>query len=101
MTRGSTVRLPGRGTNPPPPVQHLVALLPAKLSPPELAHATVLRPRLLSALSRGVQQSPLTLLSGPAAACAGAEQVSKINGLATTSSGLANGGVQPAVPTDA
>lgn len=41
-------------------------LLPAKLTPPGLAHATVRRPRLLARLSRAVQQSSLTLLSGPA-----------------------------------
>jgi LuxR family maltose regulon positive regulatory protein len=41
-------------------------LLASKLGPPEPAHATVLRPRLLAQLSRAVQRSPLTLLSGPA-----------------------------------
>ncbi|MGY1698068.1 LuxR C-terminal-related transcriptional regulator [Geodermatophilus sp. SYSU D00766] len=34
--------------------------------PPEPAHATVLRRRLLDLLTRQVQRSPLTLLSGPA-----------------------------------
>jgi LuxR family maltose regulon positive regulatory protein len=43
-----------------------VAVLSAKLAPPELAHATVLRPRLVTLLSRAVQRSPVTLLSGPA-----------------------------------
>src|SRR4051794_19776906 len=43
-----------------------VGLLAAKLAPPNLAHATVPRPRLLGLLSRAVQRSPLTLLSGHA-----------------------------------
>jgi LuxR family maltose regulon positive regulatory protein len=46
--------------------QHGIALLPSKLAPPEPAHPTVLRPRLVSQLSRAVQRSPLTLISGPA-----------------------------------
>lgn len=45
---------------------HAVALLAAKLAPPELSHATIARPRVLGQLSRAVQRSPLTLLSGPA-----------------------------------
>jgi LuxR family maltose regulon positive regulatory protein len=45
-----------------------MALLVSKLAPPEPAHATVQRPRLLALLTRGVQRSPLTLLSGPAGA---------------------------------
>src|SRR3954468_12882566 len=43
-----------------------VALLSAKLAPPPPAHATVLRKRPLALLSRAVQRSPLTLISGPA-----------------------------------
>jgi LuxR family transcriptional regulator, maltose regulon positive regulatory protein len=43
-----------------------MALLASKLAPPDLAHATVPRPRLLGLLTRSVQRSPLTLLSGPA-----------------------------------
>ena len=43
-----------------------VALLAAKLLPPELANAVVVRDRLLGQLSRAVHRSPLTLLSGPA-----------------------------------
>jgi LuxR family transcriptional regulator, maltose regulon positive regulatory protein len=43
-----------------------VALLASKLAPPDPAHATVLRPRLLALLTRQVERSPLTLLSGPA-----------------------------------
>jgi LuxR family transcriptional regulator, maltose regulon positive regulatory protein len=39
-------------------------LLMAKLAPPDLAHPTVLRPRLLSQLSRGVQRAPVTLITG-------------------------------------
>jgi LuxR family transcriptional regulator, maltose regulon positive regulatory protein len=54
------------GTVPAAPEQQGVALLTAKLAPPDLAYATVPRPRLLTLLSRGVQRSPLTLLSGPA-----------------------------------
>ncbi|WP_456913945.1 LuxR C-terminal-related transcriptional regulator [Geodermatophilus sp. SYSU D00696] len=42
------------------------ALLDSKLAPPDPAHATVLRRRLLDLLTRHVQRSPLTLLSGPA-----------------------------------
>jgi LuxR family maltose regulon positive regulatory protein len=45
-----------------------MALLASKLVPPEPAHATVPRPRLFTLLTRGVQRSPLTLLSGPAGA---------------------------------
>src|SRR4051812_16092326 len=43
-----------------------VALLSAKLEPPVLLHAALLRPRLFALLSRAVQRSPLTLISGPA-----------------------------------
>jgi LuxR family transcriptional regulator, maltose regulon positive regulatory protein len=42
------------------------ALLESKLVPPQPAHATVQRRRLLDLLTRHVQRSPLTLLSGPA-----------------------------------
>jgi LuxR family transcriptional regulator, maltose regulon positive regulatory protein len=42
------------------------ALLGMKLAPPEPAHATVLRRRLVDLLTLEVQRSPLTLLSGPA-----------------------------------
>ncbi|MGY1829405.1 LuxR C-terminal-related transcriptional regulator [Geodermatophilus sp. SYSU D01180] len=42
------------------------ALLASKLTPPEPGDATVPRPRLTTALSRAVQRSPLTLVSGPA-----------------------------------
>src|SRR3954452_21767340 len=43
-----------------------VPLLSAKLQPPVLLHAALLRPRLFALLSRAVQRSPLTLISGPA-----------------------------------
>src|SRR3954454_1082905 len=43
-----------------------VALLDGKLVPPDVASATVLRTRLVTQLTRAVQRSPLTLLSGPA-----------------------------------
>jgi LuxR family maltose regulon positive regulatory protein len=43
-----------------------LTLLAAKLAPPDLAQGTVARPRLTGLLSRAVQRSPLTLLSGPA-----------------------------------
>ncbi|MGY1605418.1 LuxR C-terminal-related transcriptional regulator [Geodermatophilus sp. SYSU D00815] len=42
------------------------ALLASKLEPADLAHATVPRERLLGVLSRAVQRTSLTLLSGPA-----------------------------------
>ena len=41
-------------------------LLASKLAPPDPVHATVVRQRLLAQVTRGVQRSPLTLLSGPA-----------------------------------
>jgi LuxR family maltose regulon positive regulatory protein len=50
------------------PERHGLVLLTSKLAPPDLAHATVLRQRLLGLLTRSVQRSPLTLLSGPAGA---------------------------------
>src|SRR4051794_38385472 len=46
--------------------RHGMTLLASKLTPPDPAHATVLRPRLFDLLTREVQRSPLTLLSGPA-----------------------------------
>src|SRR4051812_36404016 len=46
--------------------RHGPALLASKLAPPDPAHATISRPRLLTVLTREVQRSPLTLLSGPA-----------------------------------
>ncbi|MGK5172256.1 LuxR C-terminal-related transcriptional regulator [Geodermatophilus sp. CPCC 205761] len=49
-----------------PAEQQGLALLASKLAPPEPAHATVLRRRLLDLLTREVQRSPLTLISGPA-----------------------------------
>jgi LuxR family maltose regulon positive regulatory protein len=67
MTRGSTADgavVPGRQAH--LPERHGMALLASKLAPPDLAHATVLRQRLLGLLTRSVQRSPLTLLSGPA-----------------------------------
>jgi LuxR family maltose regulon positive regulatory protein len=48
------------------PVGNGVALLASKLAPPDPAHATVLRRRLLAQLTQEVQRAPLTLLSGPA-----------------------------------
>ncbi|MGY1660906.1 LuxR C-terminal-related transcriptional regulator [Geodermatophilus sp. SYSU D00705] len=50
----------------PAPASYTAGLLATKLTPPDPAHATVLRPRLTTLLSRAVQRSPLTLLSGPA-----------------------------------
>jgi LuxR family maltose regulon positive regulatory protein len=48
------------------PQRHGTALLASKLVPPDPAHATVLRRRLVDLLTEEVQRSPLTLLSGPA-----------------------------------
>ena len=48
------------------PDRHGAPLLAAKLAPLDPAHATVPRRRLLAQLTRAVQGSPLTLLSGPA-----------------------------------
>ena len=48
------------------PTDRGVALLAGKLFPPEVAPATVLRPRLVSLLARAAQHSALTLVSGPA-----------------------------------
>ena len=56
-----TMRAPGAS-----PERHGLALLPSKLAPPDPAHATVPRQRLLGLLTREVQRSPLILLSGPA-----------------------------------
>src|SRR3712207_9205189 len=67
MTRLSTATTPAPVTSPAVPAEHRgTALLGSKLAPPEPAHATVLRRRLLDLLTRQVQRSPLTLLSGPA-----------------------------------
>src|SRR4051794_3453397 len=67
MTRLSTVgtAVP-MAENAPGPDHHGTALLASKLTPPDAAHATLSRPRLLSVLTREVQRAPLTLLSGPA-----------------------------------
>src|SRR5690349_14999889 len=67
MTRLATVGSAGAtmGT-PAAPGRHAPALLATKLSPPEPAHATVSRRRLISLLTREAQRAPLTLLSGPA-----------------------------------
>jgi len=43
-------------------------VLESKLAPPPLGFPAVPRPRLLTALSRGVAATPVTLLSGPAGA---------------------------------
>ena len=48
------------------PGRQAPALLASKLVPPDPAHATVLRQRLLGELTADMQRSPLTLLSGPA-----------------------------------
>src|SRR4051794_29752962 len=67
MTRLSTVGTAVATAGPPAaPERHGIALLASKLSPPDPAQATVLRPRLLALLTRDVHRSPLTLLSGPA-----------------------------------
>src|SRR3712207_1457865 len=67
MTRLSPATTPASVTSPAVPAEHRgTALLGSKLAPPEPAHATVLRRRLLDLLTRQVQRSPLTLLSGPA-----------------------------------
>ncbi|MBB3084503.1 LuxR C-terminal-related transcriptional regulator [Geodermatophilus sabuli] len=66
MVRSSSARSPAPGATVPPATRQGVALLASKVTPPQPAHATVLRPRLVSQLSRAVQRSPLTLLSGPA-----------------------------------
>jgi len=67
MTRLSTAgsAAPVGGTRKAPD-RHGTAVLLSKLMPPDQVHATVARPRLLSLLTREVQRSPLTLLSGPA-----------------------------------
>jgi LuxR family transcriptional regulator, maltose regulon positive regulatory protein len=66
MVRSSPAHATAPGTTVPFAAPQGVTLLASKLAPPEPAHATVLRPRLVSQLSRAVQRSPLTLLSGPA-----------------------------------
>src|SRR3954471_7318570 len=60
---GATAGLRDTGRRPAP---RSPALLATKLAPPEPAHATVVRSRLLAQLTREVQRFPLTLLSGPA-----------------------------------
>jgi LuxR family transcriptional regulator, maltose regulon positive regulatory protein len=49
-----------------PPDPHGRVLLTSKLAPPDPAHATVLRQRLLGLLTQDVQWSPITVVSGPA-----------------------------------
>src|SRR4051794_40237668 len=66
MVRSSPAHAAAPGTTVPTATRQGVALLASKLAPPQPAHATVLRPRLVSQLSRAVQRSPLILLSGPA-----------------------------------
>ncbi|MGY1707443.1 LuxR C-terminal-related transcriptional regulator [Geodermatophilus sp. SYSU D00697] len=66
MTRLSTAHAVAPETTVATATAQGVTLLGGKLAPPQPAHATVLRPRLVSLLSRAVQRSPLTLLSGPA-----------------------------------
>jgi LuxR family maltose regulon positive regulatory protein len=66
MVRSSPAHAAAPGMTVPTATRQGVALLASKLAPPQPAHATVLRPRLVSQLSRAVQRSPLTLLSGPA-----------------------------------
>ena len=41
-------------------------LLAGKLEPPVFGHARLIRPRLLSVLTRGIAHTPVTLISGPA-----------------------------------
>jgi LuxR family maltose regulon positive regulatory protein len=48
------------------PARREAAVLTGKLIPPDVAPATVLRARLITALTRAVQRSAVTLLSGPA-----------------------------------
>ncbi|MGY1745816.1 LuxR C-terminal-related transcriptional regulator [Blastococcus sp. SYSU D00695] len=65
MTRLSTAAVPPPAR--PAGARHGgAALLASKLAPPEPAHATVPRPRLLDRLTAEVRRSPLTLVSGPA-----------------------------------
>jgi LuxR family maltose regulon positive regulatory protein len=66
MARSSAADIAASGRPIPPDAGPQRVVLAAKLAPPELAHATVARPRLLAQLSRAVQVAPLTLLSGPA-----------------------------------
>jgi len=67
MTRLSSAEAPVPvGLRVVPPERQSMVLLASKLAPPGRAHATVLRQRLLAQLTREVQRSPLTLLSGPA-----------------------------------
>jgi LuxR family maltose regulon positive regulatory protein len=62
-TAGASTAIPAPGVR---STHRGTALLATKLAPPEPAHATVIRPRLLEQVSRHVQRFPLTLLSGPA-----------------------------------
>src|SRR3712207_2030489 len=66
MARSSPAHTNVPGDSGPTATRQGVPLLASKLGPPQPAHATVLRPRLVGQLSRAVQRSPLTLLSGPA-----------------------------------
>ncbi|MGY1726400.1 LuxR C-terminal-related transcriptional regulator [Geodermatophilus sp. SYSU D01062] len=66
MASLSPIHATGSGTAAHAPARSGPALLASKLTPPEPGEATVLRPRLTTALSRAVQRSPLTLVSGPA-----------------------------------
>ncbi|MGY1686615.1 LuxR C-terminal-related transcriptional regulator [Geodermatophilus sp. SYSU D00867] len=66
MASLSPIHATGSGTAVPAAARPGPALLASKLTPPEPGDATVLRPRLTTALSRAVQRSPLTLVSGPA-----------------------------------
>jgi LuxR family maltose regulon positive regulatory protein len=67
MTRLSTAGTAvARRQLPAAPGRRGTGLLASKLSPPNPAHATVVRQRLLALLTQDVQRLPLTLLSGPA-----------------------------------
>ncbi|RFU19684.1 LuxR C-terminal-related transcriptional regulator [Geodermatophilus marinus] len=67
MTRPSTASAPAALTRPAGAAgRQGTALLGSKLAPPEPAHATVLRRRLVDLLAGHVQRSPVTLVSGPA-----------------------------------
>ncbi|GAB3201728.1 LuxR family transcriptional regulator [Geodermatophilus arenarius] len=66
MASLSPIHATGSGTAVPAAARPGPALLASKLTPPEPGDATVLRPRLTTALSRAVRRSPLTLVSGPA-----------------------------------
>jgi LuxR family transcriptional regulator, maltose regulon positive regulatory protein len=67
MTRLSTAGTGIRaGQRVDPPDRHGMAVLVSKLTPPEPAHATLARPRLVTLLARYAERSSVTLLSGPA-----------------------------------